>query len=167
MGVSTLSVRRFGFFLLLIAGTVSCAQSGTGVPAPLTALSSLSVGPSAAAVGPGASYNATGDWRFVTAFPGQPDEIFVAYVTQLPNGDLTFEEGDGPVTLERLSQGGGNVITYRLFGSGPESGTDCDVRALGTARLDTTTNTLTANVRLKELGCDNQRVGFVVTATKL
>jgi hypothetical protein len=167
MRVSTLSARWFGFFLLLIAGTVGCAESGTGVPASLTAPSSLSVGPSAAAIGPGAGYDATGMWRFVTTFPGEPDEIFDAQVTQAPNGDFTFEENDGPVTLERLSQGDGKVITYRLFGSGPESGTDCDVRAQGTARLDTTTNTLTANVRLKELGCDNQRVGFVVTATKL
>ena len=166
MRVSTLSARRFSFFLLLIAGTVGCAQSETGAPASLTAPSSLSVRPSAAALGAGASYNASGMWRFVSTFPGEPEETFDAQVTQLPNGDLTFTDEDGPITLERLSQGDGKVITYRLANTGDQGG-DCLVRVKATALLDTTTNTLTANIRLKELGCENQRVGLVVTATRL
>ena len=178
MRMSTLSARRFGFSLLLIAGTVGCAQSGTGVPASPTAPSSLSVGssaaapsslsvgPSAAALGPGASYNASGWWRFVTTdVHGNVESTFDTNVTQDGNGNLSFTDEDGaPITLERL--GTGVIITYRLSLISDEGG-DCDVRVKGTARLDTRTHTMTVPIRLKELGCSNERLGLVVTGTKL
>jgi hypothetical protein len=162
MRVPTFQVRWFGFSLLLIAGTVGCTQSGTGVPTMATP-SSAAV-PSAVAVGPSANYSATGTWCFVEA----DEQPFQRLVTQDGNGDLHFLDEDHlPVTLERLSQGAGAMITYRLAQiSGPEGGGECDIRVMGTVLLDTTTNTLTANVRLKELGCSNGRLGVVVTATK-
>ena len=172
---SILSVQWFGFFLLLVAGTVGCAQSGTGIPSSLTAPSSRSVGVSApalepAALGPGASYDASGEWEFRTNdIHGNPvDSPFNTCVSQdQATGNLSFLADGDPATLERLSAGTGEIITYRLFGSGPESGTECDVQFKGTARLDTTTSTMTLPFRLKELGCSNQRVGWIITATRL
>lgn len=163
MRVSTLSARWFGFSLFLIAVTVGCAQPGTGVPAPLTSPSSLSV-PSAAAVGPSASYDATGCWRFVE----EGESPFVRYVSQdSSTGNLSFLDEDfSPIILERLSQGTGAIITYRISLIGDEGG-ECDIRIKGTVVLDTTTNTLTGRVRLKELGCSNGRLGAVITATKI
>ena len=161
MRVSTFSVRWFGLLLFLTAGTVGCAQSGTGVPTSLTSPSSLS-----SAIGPGASYDATGMWHFVTTFPGNPDESADAYVTQDADGNLSFVDDGEVITLERI--GTGVIITYRLSHAGPESGTACDVLAQGTGQLDTRTNTLTVKLMLRELGCSHQVVpGIVVTGTKL
>lgn len=148
---------------LLAVLAVSCAQSGNG---SLTSPSSASAGAAATAAGPSAGYNATGKWHFVTRLNDEED-TFDTMVTQLPNGDLTFLDEDGaPVTLVRLSQGDGRIFTYRLHSVDDEGG-ECLVRAQGTVLLDTKTSTLSANVRLKELGCDNQRAPVTVTGTKL
>ena len=149
-------------FAAITIFTVSCAQPGTALPSSPSSVSA----PSAAAAGPGAAYNATGTWRFVsTDSNGESEDPFDSYVSQDGDGNLHFLDEDGnPITLERL--GTGVIITYRLATIGNEGG-DCDIRIKGTARLDTTTNTLTANVRLKELGCENGRLGAVVTGTML
>lgn len=162
MNVSTRFLRLSGL-LPIIVFAVSCAQPEGVLP---TSPSSLSVAPSAAAVGPGASYNATGTWRFVTTdVHGNGAETFDTYVTQDGNGNLSFLDEDGAlVTLERL--GTGVIITYRLSNIGSEGG-ECDIRIQGTPRLDTRTNTLTAPIRLKELGCSNGRLGAFVTGTKV
>jgi len=170
MRVSTLSARWFGFFVLVIAGTVGCAQSGTGDPASPTAPSSLSGGPSATAVGPSAGYDASGTWCIANTdakgnLEGGP---FETIISQDPAaGDLSLTDEDGiPVRLERLSNGQGAIITYRIAFIGNEGGSECDFRAKGTVLLDTTTNTVTGNLRLKELGCSNARLGAGVIGTK-
>jgi len=59
-------------------------------------------------------------------------------------------------------------ITYRLFLTGDEEETQCDIRIQGTGRLDTRSNTMTVNVHLRELGCSHEVLPpQVVTATKL
>jgi hypothetical protein len=163
---STRFLPLFSLLLITVFG-VSCAQPGAGDGVLPTSPSSLSAGPSATAAGPGASYNASGMWRFVTTeADGNVDEIFDANVTQDVNGNLSFLDEEGTlITLERL--GTGVVITYRLSFIGNEGGEECDIRIQGTVRLDTRTNTMTGNVRLKELGCSNGRLGVVVTGTKL
>jgi hypothetical protein len=175
MNVPTRSMRLFGI-LLFSMGAVRCAQpaaSDIGLP---TAPSSLSAGPSAslvpsggiATLGPGASYNASGMWRFVTTdIHGNDDDSFDTNVSQDGNGNLSFLDDDGsPVTLERL--GTGVIITYRLSQTGSEEGTECDIHIQGTARLDTRTNTITMkNLLLRELGCSRERLRLFVTATKL
>ena len=168
MNLSTRFLPLLGLPLITVFA-VSCTQSGFGDGVGPTSPSSLSVAPSAAALGPGDSYNANGRWRFVIAdVHGNVDETFDTDVKQDPtNGNLSFRDEDGfLITLERLSPGSGAIITYRLSFIGNE-GEDCDIRIQGTARLDTRTNTLTIAVRLKELGCSNGRDGSVVTGTKL
>jgi hypothetical protein len=167
--MSTLSARWFGFLLLLIAGTAGCAQSETGAPASPTSPSSLSAGPSATAVGPSAGYDASGTWCIANTdakgnLEGDP---FETIITQDPaTGDLSLTDEDGmAVRLARLSNGQGAIITYRLSFIGNEGG-ECDFRAKGTLLLDTTTNTVTGNLRLKELGCSNERVGAGVIGRK-
>ena len=162
MQLSTRCLSLFGL-PLVAALAVSCAQSGTG---SLTSPSAASAGAAATAAGPSAGYNATGMWRFVSSLNGEVDTRD-AFVTQLANGDLQFlDEDDVLVTLVRLSEGDGPIITYRLANVGDEGG-ECLVRAKGTILLYTRTNTLTANVRLKELGCDNQRAPVTITGSKL
>jgi hypothetical protein len=174
MKVSTRSLHGFGF-LLFTAAAVGCAQPGVSDLALPTSPSTVSVAPSRslqsseiATLGPGASYDASGMWHFVDAdVHGNDEETFDTIVSQDGNGDLSFVDPEGtPVTLERL--GTGVIITYRVSLIGSEGGEgDCDIRIQGTARLDTRTNTMTAPIRLKELGCSNGRLGRVVTATKL
>ncbi len=160
MNLSTRFLTLFGLPLIIVFA-VSCAQSG----AP-TSPSNVSVDSSTAALGPGAAYNANGMWRFVVAdVHGEVDETFDANVSQDGNGNLSFQDSDGnPITLERL--GTGVIITYRLFLTGDvEEG--CDIRIQGTARLDTRTDTITADVHLWETGCSHEVLQQVVTATKL
>jgi hypothetical protein len=168
MRVSTLSARWFGFSLLLIAGTVGCAQSETGAPASPTSPSSLSGGPSATAVGPSAGYDASGTWCVVnTDAHGNPvDPPFEQLFSQDPDtGDLLFTDEGQLVRAERLSNGQGKIITYQVSFIGNEGG-ECDLRIKGTILLDTTTNTFTsANLRLKSL-CSNERFGAGVIGTK-
>lgn len=168
MHVSTLTARPYGFLLLLIAGAAGCAQSGAGVPASLTAPSSLVSSPSATAAGPSVGYDATGTWLFTnTDVHGNVDgDPFVTQVIQDPGtGNLSLTDEDGvPVTLERLSSGGGTIITYRLSSIGHED--NCDISIKGTARLDTTTNTVTMPIRLRGLTCSGAQ-GGVVIGTKL
>src|SRR5262245_494675 len=100
MNLSTRFVTLFGLPLITVFA-VSCAQPG----ALLTAPSSLTGAPAAAAVGPSASYDATGTWRFVSTLDGEDPETLITDVTQLANGNLQFLDDDNQlVTLERLSQ---------------------------------------------------------------
>jgi len=150
-------------FISLFA--VSCAQGGASPTSP-SALTAP-----AAAAGPSAGYDATGRWRFVqTSANPNLNDTWDADVLQDPTtGNLTVHDDDGnPVTLERLSQGTGVIITYRIAFISVEGSGPCDLlRIQGTARLDTTTNTMTLPIRLKQLGCENERAGAVVVATKL
>ena len=126
----------------------------------------MSAGPSSAALGPGASYDASGMWRFVVAdVHSNVDETFDTNVSQDANGNLSFLDEDGsPVSLERL--GTGVVVTYRLSLTAEED--DCEIRVQGTARLDTRTNTLNANVVVRAVQCSQHEVlQQVVTGTKL
>jgi hypothetical protein len=105
-----------------------------------------------------------------TSANGNLDGTFDSDVHQdATTGNLSLLDEDGvPVTLERLSEGTGAVITYRLsISDDHEAGSDCDIRVKGTARLDTRTNTMTMPFRLKQLGCENLRAGAVITGTKL
>jgi hypothetical protein len=136
---------------------VGCSQSTLPtVPSSATSVASSSLGP-------GASYQATGTWRFVTVnADGNVEETFETHVSQDGNGNLSFLNGDGElVMLERL--GTGVIITYSLSVTSVESGCDA-VHVRGLARLDTNTNTMTLPIRLR--GC-SQTEGFVVTGTKL
>ena len=168
MRVSTPSARWFGFSLLVIAGTVGCAQSGTGDPASPTAPSALSGGPSANAVGPSVGYDASGTWCVVnTDAHGNPvDPPFEQLFSQDPDtGDLLFTDEGQPVRAKRLSNGQGKIITYQVSFIGNE-GDECDLRIKGTILLDTTTNTFTsASLRLKSL-CSSERLGVGVIGTK-
>jgi hypothetical protein len=151
-------------FISLFA--VSCAQGGASPTSP-----SALTAPAAAAVGPSAGYSATGRWHFVqTSANPNLNDTWDADVLQDPTtGNLTVHDDEGnPVTLERLSQGTGTIITYRIDFTSVEGSGPCDLLGIkGTARLDTTTNTLTLPIRLKQLGCENERAGAVVVATKL
>ena len=165
MDLSTRSLTLFGVLLITVLA-VSCAQAGAGGAGLPTSPSSLSGGPVTVALGPGASYDASGMWRFVTTdVHGNVEESFDTNVSQDANGNLSLVDDDGiPITLERL--GTGVIITYRVSFISDEGG-DCDVQGKGTARLDTRTNTITVPLRLKELGCSNERLGVFVTGTKL
>lgn len=162
MNLSARFLNLFGLFVITLFA-VSCAQPG----AP-TSPSTLSGGSSTAALGPGASYDASGMWHFVVAdVHGNVDETFDTDVSQDADGNLSFQDSDGnPVTLERL--GTGVIITYRLLLTGDVEEQECDVRLQGTARLDTRTNTLTVDFLLRELGCSHEVLpAQVATATKL
>jgi hypothetical protein len=163
MDLSARFLSRFGLLFITVFA-VGCAQSGAGAPS-----SPSSVGPSSAAVGPSAGYDATGRWHFVqTSSNPNLQDTFDADVHQDANGNLVLLlADDGNPVLERLSEGTGAIITYRLARTEPE---DCPLRVQGTARLDTRTNTITMPFRLKELGgggCGNERAGAVVTGTKI
>ena len=179
MNLSILPLRFFGLIPITVFA-VSCAQSGASPTSPssLTGAqggaspaspSSLTGAPAAVAVGPSAGYDATGRWHFVqTSANPNLNDTFDADVIQDPTtGDLSLSDETGnPVILERLSQGAGAIITYR-FALIDDEGGACDLRIQGTARLDTSTNTITLPIRLKELGCENGRAGAVVIGTKL
>src|SRR5262245_35048998 len=156
---------RFSLFGLLPIAifAVSCAQPGTAPTSP------SSVGPSATAEGPSADYNASGTWSFVfTDVHGGFHGDFETEVHQDPvTGDLTvLDNDDFLVTLERLSIAPAPIITYRQ--SDIETGTSGSaIRVMGTARLDTTTNTLTLPFRLKVLECSNGREGELLIGTKI
>jgi hypothetical protein len=168
MNLSRRFPRSFGLIPITVFA-VGCAQSGASPTSP-----SALAAPAAAAVSPGADYNATGRWHFegTSDNPGLQGPPFDTDVTQDPvTGNLSFyTDEDELIVLERLSAGAGAVITYRIGpvvsveGSGP-----CDlVRVMATGRLDTLTNTLTLPIRLKQVtGCDNLRAEVVMTGTKL
>ena len=163
MRVSTLSSRSFGLFLLLIAGTAGCGQSGPGVQASLTAPSSLESG--ATHVGPGASYDASGLWRVTVTQRNLTDNQvqtfeFDSVITQDTDGNLRGSDG---VTLTRLASG--LIVAYKI--SAFESHPSCNTELSGSAQIDTRTNTLTAH--LSGLNNDGQgcfRVQSSITATK-
>jgi hypothetical protein len=162
MNLSTRFLRLFALLPVAVFA-VSCAQPETSPTSP----TSVSAAASAVAAGPSAAYDATGTWRFVSTLDGEDPDTLVTEVTQLANGDLQFlDEDDSVVRLVRLSQGSGAVITYRLANTGSEGGA-CDIRSQGTVLLDTRTNTVTAHIRLKELGCEHQTAGVLVTGTKI
>lgn len=145
---------------LIAVLAVSCAQSSSG------SLTSPSGVPAASTTaGPSAGYDATGMWRFVSTFNGET-ETHDTFLTQLPNGDLQFPDEGVTVTLVRLTKGDAKIIAYRLDTVSDE-GSECLLGEKATVLIDTETNTLTANIRLKELGCENQRGAVTVTATKL
>lgn len=165
MVLSTRSLPLFGILLITVFG-VSCAQPGAGNSALPTSPSALSAGAAATALGPGASYDASGLWRFVvTDIHGNDQESFDANVSQDANGDLSFlDEDGGLITLKRL--GTGVIITYRQSTIGNEGG-ECDVLIQGTARLDTRTHTIAANIILRELGCSRQHLRLIARGTRL
>src|SRR5262245_22183099 len=131
--------RWFGFFLLLIAGTVGCAQPGGGGGAALTAPTSLG-GEHAA---PGASYDGSGPWHFqvhVTTKDGLDfsDEGDITFTQDL-DGNLHATVLDSPddprptvVTLTRRGRGPKLAYEMSLF----EPHTDCNEEASGLAQID-------------------------------
>ena len=138
---------------------VGCAQS----PSPTVPSSASSVASSS--LGPGASYDASGLWRLVdTDVNGNDAEVSYTEMTQDADGNLHFLDEGTPITAERL--GTGAIITYRLSFIGSEGG-PCDLLIQGTARLDTTTDTMTINVLVRELGCEHQHLNRVVHGTKV
>ena len=138
---------------------VGCTQS----PSPTVPSSASSVASSA--LGPGASYNATGTWRIVDSdVHGNDAEVSFTDITQDGEGNLHFLDEGAPITAERL--GTGVIITYRLSFIGNEGG-DCDLQIQGTMRLDTRTNTMTMNVLVRQLGCEHQHLNRVLTGTKV
>jgi hypothetical protein len=146
--------------LIATLSVVGCSQS-TSPTVPSSASSVAS-----SALGPGASYNASGPWHFVfTDVHGNFDGDFDADVHQDENGNLSFLDNDDfLVKLERL--GTGVIITYRNSQIDDQEHGGCAFRVTGTARLDTTTNTFTMPYRLKVLDCSNLRAGGVLTGTK-
>ena len=168
MAVSFRCLHGLGLSLIGICA-VSCAQPGAGDGVSPTSPSSVSGGSSATAAGPSAGYDPSGLWCVTNTdadgnIEGDP---FETVITQEPGtGDLLLVDEDGnPVRLQRLSNGHGVTITYRLGFVGNEGG-ECDFRIKGTLLLDTRTNTITGNLRLKELGCTEQRWGAGVTGSK-
>ena len=165
MNQSTRFLPLFGLFLITVVA-VGCAQPGAGEGVLPTSPSSQSEGFRQPTAGPGASYNASGTWHFVTTdAEGNVIEDIQTTVSQDGQGNISFmNEADELVTLERV--GTGVIILYRFSDESDEGG-DCDVRVHVTARLDTRTNTLTGLIRFKELGCSNDKAGWTVTGTKL
>ena len=151
-------MRRLGFqglgLSLLIAGTVSCAQSGTGVPASPTAPSlefgarAASASPSSttARLGPGASYDGSGSWHFIITRRAENELStfeFDGTFTQDPDGNLHLTEDNTQITLTR--RGSGLRIPYDM--SVFESHQICNTELSGSAQIDTVTNTLRGRVR--------------------
>ena len=163
--LSTRSLSLFGVLLITVLA-VSCAQPRAGDGVLPTSPSWQSAGLRQPAAGPGASYDASGTWHFVTTdAEGNVIEDIETTVSQDGQGNISFmNEADELVTLERV--GTGVIILYRLAAVSDEGG-DCDVRVQATVRLDTRTNTLTGRLNLKELGCSNDRAGWTVTGTKV
>src|SRR5262245_34542505 len=151
MNLSSRFLSVFGLLSITVFA-VSCAQPGTGPASP----SSLSGGPSATAAGPSADYVASGTWAFVfTDVHGGFGGDFESEVHQDPlTGDISFTDNDDVlIRLERLSNGAGAIITYRF--AMIEDGQRCaNIQEKGTARLDTTTNTLIMPFRLRLKGLE-------------
>ena len=168
MRLSTRCMPLFGLPLITVFA-VGCAQSGAEDAGSPTSPSAVAGGPSATAAGPSAGYDASGTWCVANtdASGNLEGDPFETMVSQDPNtGDLSLIDEDGnPVRLQRLSQGQGATITYRLAFIGNEGG-GCDFRVMGTLLLDTKTDTFTAaNLRLKSL-CSSDRLGAGVIGTK-
>lgn len=138
---------------------VGCSQNSLPtVPSSASSVASSSIGP-------GASYNATGTWRLVdTDVHGNDADVSFVDITQDADGNLHFLDEGTPVTAERL--GTGVISTYRLSFIGNEGG-PCDLLIEGTIRLDTTTDTMSINVLVRELGCQHQHLNRVATGTKV
>jgi hypothetical protein len=170
MSLSSLSTRWFGVFLLSIVGTAGCAQPGTGIPASPMApsLASGSVSSAATSLAPGASYDGSGLWHLIYVGRNLTDHQVLtleldATFTQDANGNLHASEDITVVTLTR--RGSGRTITYDM--SVFESHPSCNTELSGTAEIDTSTNTLKA--QLNGINNDGQgcfRAHASISATK-
>jgi hypothetical protein len=172
MNLPTRLLPLFGVPLIAVVA-VSCAQPGPGDTASPTSPSAVAV-PSATAAKPavaaksGPDYDASGTWCVVnTDAHGTPvDDPAEQIFTQDPDtGDISFVDEGQLVTVRRLSNGHGKILTYQLSFVSNEGG-DCDLRIKGTLMIDTTNDTLrSANLRLKSL-CSTERVGVGVIGRK-
>ena len=172
MNLPTRLLPLFGLTLCAIV-TVNCAQPGAREGVSPTgpssvAHSSVSGDPSVSAAGQSAGYDATGTWCVVnTDAHGNPvDDPVEQLFTQEPGtGDLLFMDEGQLVRAERLSNGQGKTITYRIDFISNEGG-ECNLGIKGTILLDTRTNTFTSSsLRLTSL-CSNEKLGVGVIGTK-
>jgi hypothetical protein len=158
---SSIEPRRVFIVLAAAVGAVSiaCSQIGgartadsfspTAPSAVLVTAGAVSGAGGAAGVqgAPMSSYNASGTWR-ATIGPHHGDGSFESDVVLVQGSDGNIigtpvdPDDSGVLSLRRLG-GPGRVITYAATLSGPQS---C-LLMTGTARLDTETETLTANVQ--------------------
>lgn len=171
-----MTLNRATIFLRLAVTTFAVAAAGCsqlGVPATSGAASLNPVGPSVTAVtpavsgalgGPGAGYNVTGTWHAsIGPHHGPQFESDVVLVQDAAGKviGMPVETGD-IVGLVMDPHGGiGRVITYQLTLSSP---TSC-LLMTGTARLDTSTDTITANVQGTTDSCE--RVNGILTMHKV
>jgi hypothetical protein len=169
MRVSTLSARWFGFSLLLIAGTVGCAQSETGDPASLTAPSAVT--PPTSAQGAPTAYDASGTWHVSVVISSHSGEVLLTdegdnTLTQDADGNLSANTEDGgQVTMVRRGKGFGAKVTYDISTTEPSS-SGCPEDLTGVGQIDVATNTLTARLTGVLEGCQNNTVVMSITATK-
>jgi len=167
MRVSTLSERWCGVFLLLIAGTVGCAQPGSGGAAALTAPTALG----SANAAPGASYDGSGSWHFrlqITTKDGVDfgDEGDLT-LTQDLDGNLHAIILDGPddprpTVITLIRRGLGPKLAYQMSTFEPH--TLCNEEASGLALIDTATNTLQAKLSGTLQGCE--KANWEINGTK-
>jgi len=165
MRVSSLSARWFGFFLLLIAGTIGCAQPGTGVSPSLTAPNLAS---GATDAKPSVSYDASGVWNLTataTNLNTGEEQTFESPVTFTQDPDGTIHASDDITVFTMTRKGSAGKLQYAMTVT--EDHPDCDTNLSGTAQIDPNTNTLTA--KLTGPNSDGQgcfRAQVLITATK-
>jgi len=151
----------FGVVALVAVSTIGCAQSNSnelGSPAAPTSLSD------SLAAGPGAGYNASGEWTITVEFPGTGEtDDFDAVLNQDAGGNITFVGDDGSQgTLTRLGSGNGRIIAYRVSSVG-ESGGQCQEQSSGTVRIDTQANTGRGHIVFVEEDCFRGTANVVLT----
>jgi hypothetical protein len=135
---------------------VGCSQS-TSPAGPSSALTA----PTSAQSRPGTSYVAAGSWhgKVTNHRFGFSDEFDVD-LTEDADGNLHGETGNSVATFTRVATG--RMIIYEL--SVFEDHTPCDTTLSGPARLDTTTDTMQANISGIEQDCS--RVSYSLTFTR-
>jgi hypothetical protein len=174
-----MSVRASLATVAVVVGTVfvvGCSQMGqsTSPTAPSSALTaptslaggtsvSLSQSSRVAQLGPGASYDATGSWHFVTTDQRTGEVLGVcdAFLTQDSDGNISFTDcGGHPVSITRV--GSGRTLAYKTSASFAAS--PCNVNISGTTQVDTTTNTGVTHLSGTDSHCS--QVTFLVTFAK-
>lgn len=164
MGVSIHLMRRFSVLFLTAVGAAGCGQGASDAVLP-SAPSSFSAGPVASSdagvsttmAGPGDSYSVDGTtWTFVVyngpSANSPLDGDFDSVLHQDSAGNVTFLDDDGnTITFTRL--GTGATISYKV--SLVADAAPCDFEVSGIARLDTRTDTGTANVVIRDSDCSH------------
>ncbi len=137
---------------------VGCTQSTSSSVAP-----SAVTAPTSAQAAPGASYDGSGSWHFHATARWQNGVVFNdegdATFTQDVDGNLHATIDNSQITLTR--RGSGRTIAYQM--SVFESHTGCNTELSGSARINTATNTLQAELAGIEQNCERAQASMNAT----